>query len=176
MKDAPEFMQALRKMPGTAARALEFAILCASRSGEVRGMTWSEVDMGNGVWIIPGDHMKAGKEHRVPLSAVALKLIKNQPKLVGSELVFPGAKGGAMSDMTLTAVMRRMKVDAVPHGFRSTFRDWAGDQTHHPRDVVEMALAHVIENKVEAAYRRSDALEKRRRLMIDWAGYLERTV
>ncbi|MBL8389343.1 MAG: integrase arm-type DNA-binding domain-containing protein [Hydrogenophaga sp.] len=173
VKEAPDFMQALRKMPGTAARALEFAILCASRSGEVRGMTWSEVDLNSGVWTIPGDRMKAGKEHRVPLSAAALKLIKSQPQIVGSEVVFPGTKGGPLSDMTLTAVMRRMKVDAVPHGFRSTFRDWAGDQTHHPRDVVEMALAHVIENKAEAAYRRGDALEKRRRLMNDWAGYLE---
>ena len=172
VKDAPDFMQALRKMPGTAARALEFAILCASRSGEVRGMIWSEIDLDSGVWTIPGHRMKAGKEHRVPLSATALKLIKNQPQIVGSDVVFPGTKGGPLSDMTLTAVMRRMKVDAVPHGFRSTFRDWAGDQTHHPRDVVEMALAHVIENKAEAAYRRGDALEKRRNLMEDWSAFL----
>lgn len=135
-------------------------------------MIWSEIDLDSGVWTIPGDRMKAGKEHRVPLSATALKLIKNQPQIVGSDVVFPGTKGGPLSDMTLTAVMRRMKVDAVPHGFRSTFRDWAGDQTHHPRDVVEMALAHVIENKAEAAYRRGDALEKRRSLMEDWSAFL----
>lgn len=172
VKDAPSFMAALRQMPGTAARALEFAILCASRSGEVRGMTWSEIDEVEGVWTIPGNRMKAGKEHRVPLSEKALEIIKAQPEIAGCKFVFPGAKGGMLSDMTLTAVMRRMKVDAVPHGFRSTFRDWAGDQTHHPRDVVEMALAHVIESKAEAAYRRSDALEKRRRLMNDWAAFL----
>lgn len=171
-KDAPKFMQALRQMHGTAARALEFSILCASRSGEVRGMTWSEVDLDNGIWVIPGERMKAGKEHRVPLSDAALKLLSIQPKTSGTAVMFPGMKGGPLSDMTMTAVMRRMKVDAVPHGFRSTFRDWAGDQTHHPRDVVEMALAHVIENKSEAAYRRSDALEKRRQLMNDWAEFL----
>lgn len=172
VEGAPAFMQALRQMPGIAARALEFAILCASRSGEVRAMTWSEVDLDKALWTIPDHRMKAGKEHRVPLSNAALELIKRQPKIAGSNMVFPGARGGALSDMTLTAVMRRMKVDAVPHGFRSTFRDWAGDKTHHPRDVVEMALAHVIENKAEAAYRRSDALDKRRRLMNDWATYL----
>lgn len=169
--ELPAFMNDLKSREGTSARALEFAILCASRSGEVRGAKWSEVDYKTAVWTIPADRMKAGKEHRIPLPAAVIKLLKGVPKIEGSDYIFGTPKGGMLSDMSLTAVLRRMEVDAVPHGFRSSFRDWAGDQTRHPRDVVEMALAHALESKVEAAYRRGDALEKRRILMTDWVDF-----
>jgi integrase len=167
-----EFMVNLREAVGMGARALEFAILNASRSGEVRGAVWDEIDLRAATWTIPGDRMKAGKEHRVPLSVTAIALLKALPRIAGSSLVFPGTKGSALSDMTLTAVMRRMGTSAVPHGFRSTFRDWAAEQTAHPSEVVELALAHTIGNKVEAAYRRGDLFEKRRRLMEDWTAFL----
>ena len=113
-----------------------------------------------------------GKEHRVPLSDAAIKLLEAMPRMEGTDLVFPGTKGQPLSDMSLTAVMRRMDVDAVPHGFRSTFRDWAGDRTNYPRDMAEAALAHKLENKVEEAYRRSDALEKRREMMQEWGKFI----
>lgn len=167
-----EFMARLRKAEGTGARSLEFAILTAARSGEVRGATWSEIDLSGAVWTIPGQRMKAGKEHRVPLSPAAVALLEALPREEGVELVFPAPRGGQLSDMTLTAVLRRMKVEAVPHGFRSTFRDWAAERTNYPRDAAEMALAHTIGDKVEAAYRRGDLFEKRRRMMTDWAGFL----
>ncbi len=162
------FMADLRQREGTAARALEFAILCASRSGEVRGARWNEVDLEARVWTIPADRMKAGREHRVPLSESAIRIIRSQPNLVSSDLVFAAPRGGQLSDMTLSAVLRRMNVDAVPHGFRSTFRDWISERTNFPRDLAEQALAHALESKVEAAYRRGDALEKRRELMEAW--------
>jgi integrase len=167
-----EFMAELRKRDGTAARALEFTILCAARSGEVRGAKWSEIDWDAQVWTIPAERMKAGREHRVPLSIAAAKLLKGLPRVVGTDLIFPAPRGVQLSDMAFTAVMRRMEVDAVPHGFRSSFRDWAGELTNHPREVAEQALAHTLESKVEAAYRRGDALEKRRKLMQDWADFL----
>ena len=169
----PAFMSELRKREGTAARALEFTILCAARSGEVRGATWGEMDLDSGVWTIPGDRMKAGREHRVPLTKAAIRILNAQPHQSGIDLVFPAPRGGLLSDMALTAVLRRMEIDAVPHGFRSTFRDWAGERTHYPRDLAENALAHALENKVEAAYRRGDALEKRREMMADWAKFCE---
>lgn len=165
-----DFMKKLRARPGTGARALEFAIYCAARSGEVRGAQWSEMDMKSAVWKIPAERMKAKKEHRVPLSPSALSLLKSLPKGADSDFVFASSKGGLLSDMTLTLLMRRMEVDAVPHGFRSTFRDWVSESTDYPRELAEQALAHVIESKVEAAYRRGDALEKRRKMMVDWAG------
>jgi integrase len=165
------FMQRLREAEGMGARALEFVILTAARSGEVRGAVWSEIDLGAGVWTIPGGRMKAGREHRVPLSPDAVAVVKALPRMAGTDLVFPAPRGGTLSDMTLTAVLRRMKVAAVPHGFRSTFRDWASERTNYPRDVAEMALAHAIGDKVEAAYRRGDLFEKRRRLMTDWAKF-----
>lgn len=168
----PAFMQALRHRAGIAARALEFAILTAARSGEVRGATWAEIDMQARVWTVPAERMKAGKEHRVPLSVAAVALLEAMPRLDGTEYVFPGTKGQPLSDMSITAVMRRMAVDAVPHGFRSTFRDWAGDRTSYPRDLAEAALAHVLPSAVEAAYRRGDALERRREMMTAWAGFL----
>lgn len=163
------FMVELRKQRGVAARALEFAILTAARSGEVRGATWSEIDLQGNTWTIPASRMKAGKEHRVPLSDEAVTLLRTLPRHEGNDLVFAAPRGGVLSDMTLTAVMRRMKVDAVPHGFRSTFRDWAAERTSYPQHVAEMALAHAIGDKVEAAYRRGDLFEKRRRMMVDWA-------
>lgn len=168
-KEVPSFMQALAQRKGIAARALEFAILCASRSGEVRGAVWTEVDLVKKVWTIPAERMKAGKEHRVPQTESAIRILKEQSKLPSrSDYVFEAPNGGQLSDMTLSAVLRRMNVDAVPHGFRSTFRDWAGEVTHFPRELAEQALAHTIENKVEAAYRRGDALEKRREMMEAW--------
>ena len=165
------FISDLRTREGIAARALEFAVLCAARSGEVRGARWSEIDMVAGVWVVPAQRMKAGKEHRVPLSIQAMALLKALPRATESALVFDTNQGKPLSDMALTSVLRRMKVDAVPHGFRSTFRDWAGEMTNHPREIAEQALAHALENKVEAAYRRGDALEKRRAMMQDWADF-----
>lgn len=165
------FIVDLRKREGLAARALEFLILTAVRSGEARGATWSEIDINSRVWVIPAERMKAGREHRVPLSDAAVELLKGLPHLADTNLVFPAPRGGQLSDMSLLAVMRRMNVDAVPHGFRSTFRDWAAERTNYPRDVAEMALAHTIGDKVEAAYRRGDLFEKRARLMADWAKF-----
>jgi integrase len=118
--------------------------------------------------------MKAGVEHRVPLSATAVELLKKLPRMEGTDLVFPGTKKQPLSDMAMTAVMRRMRAEAVPHGFRSTFRDWAGEKTNYPRELAEQALAHTLQSKVEAAYRRGDALEKRRGMMQDWATFCEK--
>ena len=170
--DMPKFMTALREREGLSARALEFTILTAVRSGETRGATWAEIDKKAKVWTIPAERMKAGKEHRVPLSTTALKLLEKLAQGKPGDFVFPAPRGGALSDMALTAVMRRMKVDAVPHGFRSTFRDWAAEHTNYPREIAEQALAHALESKVEAAYRRGDALEKRRQLMMEWATFV----
>lgn len=169
--DVGAFMVQLRSQEGLGARALEFAILTAARSGEVRGATWKEIDLEAGAWTIPGERMKAGREHRVPLSADAVELLKTLPRHADTNLVFVGAKGGPLSDMTLSAVLRRMKAPCVPHGFRSTFRDWAAERTTYPNEMAEMALAHTISSKVEAAYRRGDLFEKRRRMMDDWAKF-----
>lgn len=170
--DMSDFLSMLRARVGIAARALEFVIFTAARSGEARGATWSEIDMKAAIWIVPAERMKAGVEHRVPLSLEALQLLQTLPRIDHSKLLFPGSKGQPLSDMSMTAVMRRMEVDAVPHGFRSTFRDWVGEQTNYPRELAEQALAHTIENKVEAAYRRGDGLEKRRQMMQDWASHI----
>lgn len=172
--DVGAFMARLRAAEGMGARALEFAILTAARSGEVRGATRAEIDLDARLWTVPAARMKAGKEHRVPLSDVAVALLKGLPRMAATELVFPAPRGGELSDMTLTAVLRRMQVPAVPHGFRSTFRDWAAERTNYPRDVAEMALAHAIGDKVEAAYRRGDLYEKRALMMDDWAKFLAR--
>ena len=168
------FMVRLQRAEGMGARALHFAILTAARSGEVRGAKWSEIDLDAKVWTVPADRMKAGKEHRVPLPDAAVELLKALPQVDKPDLVFPAVRGGQLSDMTLSAVLRRMGVPAVPHGFRSTFRDWAAERTAYPRDVAEMALAHAIGDKVEAAYRRGDLFEKRRHMMNDWAKFLAR--
>ncbi|HEU0044212.1 tyrosine-type recombinase/integrase [Sphingomonas sp.] len=166
------FMAELRKRDGVAPRALELAILTAARSGEVRGMTWAEIDLAGKVWTIPGDRMKAGKEHRVPLSDAALAVLKALPRVRGTEHVFAAPRGGALSDMSLTAVLKRMGRDGLTqHGFRSTFRDWAGETTAYPREVIEHALAHQLADKAEAAYQRGDLLAKRARLMADWAKF-----
>ena len=165
----PGFMAALRQRKGIAPRALEFLVLTAARSGEVRGATWQEIDMDAAVWTVPAERMKAGKEHRVPLSPQALALLADLPRAHGIELVFPAPRGGLLSDMALTALMRRMELDAVPHGMRSTFRDWTAERTNYPREVAEMALAHTIGNAVEAAYRRGDLFTKRAEMMAEWA-------
>lgn len=171
VSEVSAFMKKLHQASGMGARALEFAILTAARSGEVRGAKWSEIDLEAAVWTVPAERMKAGVEHRVPLSAPALGLLSALPRMAGTDVVFPAPRGGVLSDMTLTAVLRRLNVDAVPHGFRSTFRDWAAEQTNYPHDVAEMALAHTIANKVEAAYRRGDLFEKRRLMMAEWAKF-----
>lgn len=173
---APTFALQLRKAEGMGARALEFAILTAARSGEVRGATWDEVDLDSKEWIIPAGRMKAGKEHRVPLSKAAWELLKNLPRMAGTNLIFPAPRGGKLSDMALGAVLRRMKVTATPHGFRSTFRDWVSERTAYPGEMAEMALAHAIGSKVEAAYRRGDMFERRRKLMDEWAQFLANPV
>lgn len=172
VKDVPSFMKQLRAQEGMGARALEFAVLTAARSGEVRGATWSEMDLEGELWTVPAARMKSGREHRVPLSKPAVKLLSALP---GDRLreahVFPGTKG-SLSDMSLTAVLRRMKVSATAHGFRSTFRDWVSEHTEYSGEVAEMALSHAIGDKVEAAYRRGDLLAKRVALMNEWASFL----
>lgn len=174
LSEVGAFMVRLRAAEGMGARALEFVALTAARSGEVRGARWGEIDMQAAVWTIPADRTKAHKEHRVPLSDAALELLRALPRIDGGELVFPSPRRGVLSDMTLSACMRRLGVQAVPHGFRSTFRDWCGERTNYPREVAEAALAHAIGDKVEAAYRRGDAFEKRRVMMSDWALFLAR--
>lgn len=169
--EAPAFMQRLRAQPGMGAHALEFAILTAARSGEVRGATWAEISLAGQLWTVPAGRMKAGREHRVPLSAAALTLLRSLGPRESADLVFPGLKG-MLSDMSLTAVLRRMKVEATAHGFRSTFRDWVSERTSYPGEVAEMALAHGVGDKVEAAYRRGDLLARRAQLMRDWDQYL----
>ncbi|MFS2007988.1 tyrosine-type recombinase/integrase [Duganella sp. CT11-25] len=167
------FMVSLRARDGVAARAVNFAILTATRSGEVRGAAWDEIDLEEAVWTIPAERMKAGREHRVPLSTSALALIKAMPQT--DALVFPGQKkSSALSDMSLTAVLRRMGHDDITvHGFRSTFRDWCSESVANsfPREVCEHALAHSLPDKTEAAYRRGDLLDKRVMLMQVWADY-----
>jgi integrase len=164
-------MKALRQQPGMGAKALEFTILTAARSGETRGACWSEINLDTATWAIPADRMKAGKEHRVPLPKAALNILSALPRTENETLVFASPRGGMLSDMSLTAVLRRMNINAVPHGFRSTFRDWCAEHTNYPREVAEMALAHAIGDKVEAAYRRGDLFEKRRQLMREWAEF-----
>lgn len=168
----PTFMGALRKREAIAARCLEFLILTAARSGEARLATWDEIDLKQRLWIIPAERMKAQKTHRVPLCDAAVKLLKALPRFEGSAFVFPAPRGGALSDAALSALLKRMGVDVVPHGFRSTFRDWCAERTNYPREVCEMALAHAIGDKVEAAYRRGELMEKRARLMQEWARFL----
>ncbi|MEJ8850447.1 tyrosine-type recombinase/integrase [Variovorax rhizosphaerae] len=178
---ASAFMKQLRALPGTSAQALEFTILTAARSGEVRGMTWGELDLDNAAWTVPAERMKAKVEHRVALSNEAIALLRAIPNNdkpgaphPGDALVFPSLlkPGRPLSDMSLTAVLRRAKVPVTVHGFRSTFRDWAGETTSHARQTVEHALAHRIPDAAEAAYARGSHFVKRRKLMQDWADYL----
>jgi integrase len=171
--DVPGFMADLQSRHATAALALEFAVLTAARSGEVLGARWDELDLASSVWTVPAHRMKAGYEHRVPLSRRALKIVKTLHETRDGDFVFPGQKPGkSLSVMALEMVLRRMKVDGVTvHGFRSSFRDWAAECTNFTNEVCEAALAHVIKNKAEAAYRRGDLFDKRRKLMEAWAVY-----
>ncbi|WP_291986364.1 site-specific integrase [Candidatus Accumulibacter sp. ACC007] len=169
------FIAALRQREGFGARALELAVLTAARSGEIRGATWDEFDLPGACWTIPAGRMKAKIEHRVPLSGAAMALIKTLPRIAGADLVFPSAKGSPLSDATLGAVIKRMGYDVTAHGFRSSFRDWAGEvATGHARETIEHALAHQLKDKAEAAYARGTMFDKRRALMEDWARYCER--
>ncbi len=176
-KAIPAAMKALRASDAVSARAVEFACLTAGRSGEVRGAVWSEIDLAECVWTIPASRMKAGKEHRVPLTPRAVDILQAQRDRTTSDIVFEGGRGGTpISD---TAMIKSLRAAAPEkkvtlHGLRSSFRDWAGDETAHPRDVIEAALAHQLKDRTEAAYRRSDALAKRRALMGDWADYCQR--
>lgn len=176
------FMVELRKQAGIAARAVELAILTAARSGEVRGATWSEIDLQACTWTVPAERMKAKREHRVPLSNKAVALLTQQKADFPGDLVFPGmkikeGKQTPLSDMSLSAVLKRMdQKEITVHGFRSSFRDWAAESTAYPNEMVEMALAHTIGNKVEAAYRRGDLFEKRGRMMQDWSDYCDKAI
>ncbi len=167
----PAFMERLTAKQGMGASCLHFTILTAVRSGEARGATWSEIDLDSRIWSIPGERMKAGKPHRVPLSQAAIDLLTNLPKHAGTDLVFVAPRGGQLSDMTLAKVLRDMAVPAVPHGFRATFRTWAGETTAHPREVIEQALAHRLGDAAELAYTRGDLLARRSVLMADWAKF-----
>lgn len=171
----PSFMARLREHDSIAARALEFAILTAARSGEVYGARWSEIDEQSKVWLVPADRMKVGKPHRVPLSERALEIVQVRAKDKVNEFIFHGLKANKpLSHVMMAKVLERLGVhDATPHGFRSSFRDWAGNETHFPREIAEEALAHKVGDAVERAYRRSDALERRRELMQAWANYCE---
>jgi integrase len=172
-EDVAAFIALLRKREASAALALELCILTAARSGEILGMQWSEIDLDKRIWTVPANRMKAGREHRVPLSPHVAAMLCQLEKLKVGAFVFPGqVRDKPLSNMALEMMLRRMKIEnATVHGFRSSFRDWAGNVSDFPREVVETALAHVIGDKAEQAYRRGDALEKRRKLMDAWAAY-----
>jgi integrase len=175
-EDVPAFFADLREREGIAARALEFTILTAARTGETFGATWREIDLEAALWSIPADRMKAAREHRVPLTPRAVEILTELTELsTGPDAyVFPGQKEGRpLSVMAMDMLLRRMNVDFTVHGFRSSFRDWSGNETAFARELAEAALAHVVGDETERAYRRSDALEKRRKLMIAWANYCE---
>jgi integrase len=169
------FLAELRKREASAALALELCILTAARSGEILGTGWQEIDFDKKIWTVPAERMKAGREHRVPLSPRAVAILRQLEKATTGKFVFAGqARNKPLSNMAMEMVLRRMKIeDATVHGFRSSFRDWAGNVTGFPREVTETALAHVIGDKAEQAYRRGDALDKRRKLMEAWAAYCE---
>jgi integrase len=175
--ELPGFMEALREQQGNSARALEFAILTAARTGEIVGALWEEINRTDKIWTIAGERMKAGNEHRVPLCDRAMAILgglkpATDAAIVGKQFVFPGGKvGRPLSNMAMDMLLRRMNIDVTVHGFRSTFRYWAAERTNFPSEVVEMALAHAVGSKVEAAYRRGDLFEKRRRLMDMWAEF-----
>jgi len=175
---AGDFMVKLRQNESISAKALEFLILTAVRSRSVRVAEWSEIDFDKQVWVIPAEHTKARQEHRVPLQAQAIKLLKALPIMAGTNIVFASPTGKALSDMTLSQLMRRMRdrgeltVEAVPHGFRSTFRDWAAEQTAYPDEIRKVASGHTVGDSVKEAYQRTDLLDKRRQLMNLWATHL----
>jgi integrase len=170
--DAPAFYSELKACKGTAARALEFTLLTVARSANSLGATWGEIDFEKSLWTIQAEKMKAGKEHRVPLTESAIKILRQQPRFEGCDLVFVSPRGKQFSDMAMTSVMRRLGLQAVPHGFRSTFTDWAADRTDYPVEMSKMAKAHPVSDAVEAAYRRGVMLQKRCRMMEDWASFL----
>jgi integrase len=174
--EIPAFVAALRGRDAVAARALEFAILTAARTGEVLGATWSEIDLDARVWTIPAERMKSGREHRVPLVDRAIEIIKNMVASKQNDYIFYGDRRAALSNMSLLMLLRRIGRNVTTHGFRSTFRTWAAECTNYPREVVEAALAHVVGNKVEAAYQRGDMLDKRRPLMAQWEKYCAKPV
>ena len=171
--ELPAFMAALRECEGgVGSRALEFTILTAARTGETLGARWTEIDFDEKMWKVPADRMKASREHRVPLSDRAIEILQAMPRETKNPFVFIGSRRGGLSNMAMAAVLKRMNRDDITvHGFRSTFRDWAAERTNYQNQIVEMALAHVVGNKVEAAYRRGDLFNKRRRLMAEWARY-----
>lgn len=170
----PKLMVRLRDMTSVSARALEFTILTAAGTGETLGARWSDIDLAGGIWTVPAERMKAGKLHRVPLSSRTIEILEELACLrsdgTSDGIVFPGRGPKGLSNMSLTMVLRRLKIEPEPtvHGFRSSFRDWTGEATHYPREVAEVALAHTVGDKVEQAYRRGDALLKRRELMEAW--------
>jgi integrase len=167
-------MAALRKRDSISARALEFCILTAARTGEAIGAKWNEIDIDAALWTIPAARMKGGREHTVPLSKRATAMLEGLPR-VGEHVFTASPDGAPLGHSALLELLRGMAGNGYTvHGFRSAFRDWAGDQTHFPRDVIEFALAHKVKDKTEAAYRRSSALEKRRKLMDTWAAYCGR--
>ena len=173
-------MAKLRTNESISAKALQFLILTAVRSGSVRAAEWSEIDLVNKLWIIPAAHTKTKQEHRVPLPPQAIELLDSLPRLADIPNVFPSPRGGALSDMALSQITRGMKerseltVAVVPHGFRSTFRDWAAECTAYPDDIRKAASGHTVGDSVQQAYQRTDLLEKRRNLMRDWANFLDK--
>lgn len=187
--DARRWFTALKALSGIGSRCLEFLALTAARSGEARGATWDEVDFETGIWAVPAARMKMDREHRVPLAPAAIALLYALPRFADNRLIFPAPRGGELSDMTLGATMKRLNaadleagrpgfIDrvssraAVPHGLRSTFRDWVAERTAYPGDMAEVALAHRINSATEASYRRGDMIEKRRQMMVDWTDFL----
>lgn len=174
-RDMPAFMVELRQRDSISARALEFTILCAARTGETIGATWSEIDLDAKLWTVPAERMKGHREHRVPLSDRTIEILRDLPRERGSRYVFSGAKAKApLSNMAMLELLKGMRPGVTTHGFRSTFKDWATEATAHPNIVSEAALAHAVSDKVEAAYRRGELLAKRARLMRDWATYCAR--
>lgn len=171
--DINRFVSRLALSDGMSAKCLHFLILTATRSNEARGAQWSEIDMQAQTWTIPAERMKAGIGHRIPLSEPAVALLASLPRFEGNDNVFQGRANKPLSDMSLTLHMRRMEVDAVPHGFRSTFVDWAAERTNYPPELREMALAHKIANQTQAAYQRGDMFDRRRALMDDWAEFVQ---
>jgi integrase len=178
-KQIGDFMSKLRANSSISAKALEFLILTAVRSGSVRQAEWTEIDIDNALWIIPAAHTKAKQEHRVPLSPQAIQLLKALPVMAGTDIVFPSPAGKSLSDMALSQLMRGMRergeltVEAVPHGFRSSFRDWSAEQTGYPDEIRKAASGHTVGDAVKEAYQRTDLLEKRRKLMDEWANFLD---
>jgi integrase len=175
-EDVGRFITELRNVEGNAARALEFVILTAARISEVLGMTWREVDLSAKVWTVSAGRMKSNREHRVPLSAAALAVLARVGRGADNEFVFPSQRGRKLVDTLPARLIKRLGYAATTHGFRSSFRDWAGERTNFPREVAEAALAHVVGDRVEAAYRRGDLFEKRRRLMDAWAEFCGKPV